>query len=459
MTPASINPALSIVIATYNRASNLADCLESLSGIHRRTEAECVVCDDGSSDDTFAVVRRFEDRLSLRYYYQPHAGYRLAASRNSGVKVSRGDIVLFLDSDALVAPDLVDQHLFAHARAAESTVVIGPVYGYQVEPGLAADYLRAGAGEWWKQIHAVEAMADLRTPIWASVDGRIDTLTEPWTMLMGTNFSASRETLLDVGAFDEAFTGWGAEDTDLAYRLHRAGAQFALNRDAAVFHQPHEKLASTGVSYLANRRRIYRKCPNLTTELLPYYRIMTYSRRADAMRQLVCQRLIPDYLELWSDDFRARLKELVPGPSYLVGGGEGSLAASLGCCRMSDPDQAKVDRARETYPKLDARCCVGVNLDLDAQAMSTALITDFWRSFDPQVVVVLLKEIRKIARRVLLLFTPEFSVPHASSRPVRDPDALAALLRESEFAPLLEGCELRLERLSMDGPTSVHAVV
>jgi GT2 family glycosyltransferase len=48
--------------------------------------------------------------------------------------------------------------------------------------------------------------------------------------------------------FDQAYRAWGAEDVDLAYRLHRAGARFVLNRQASSIHHPHPK------SYVENMR-------------------------------------------------------------------------------------------------------------------------------------------------------------------------------------------------------------
>ncbi len=85
----------SVVIPTYNRAAFLKIALESLE---RQTipEFECLVIDDGSTDNTAETVRSLDDPR-FRYIVQPHQG--AAAARNRGVKEARGRYICFLDSD------------------------------------------------------------------------------------------------------------------------------------------------------------------------------------------------------------------------------------------------------------------------------------------------------------------------------------------------------------------------
>ncbi len=107
------SPSLSVIVCTYNRASYLPACLGSLraAGV---PDLEIVVVDDGSTDDTKAVVEKLTGP-DLRYVYQTNKG--LSTARNTGIAIARGRYVAYLDSDDLwlpgVAPKLIhflDQH-------------------------------------------------------------------------------------------------------------------------------------------------------------------------------------------------------------------------------------------------------------------------------------------------------------------------------------------------------------
>jgi glycosyltransferase involved in cell wall biosynthesis len=96
-------PWLSVVVPTFNQAAYLAPCLASLRAQTER-DWECVVVDDGSTDDT---VRVFETTVGtdrrFRYFSQRNAGVSVA--RNFGLRAARGEWVSFLDSDDLYFPE------------------------------------------------------------------------------------------------------------------------------------------------------------------------------------------------------------------------------------------------------------------------------------------------------------------------------------------------------------------
>src|SRR5262249_35935561 len=87
-------PEVSVIIPSYNSARYLTDAVDS---VLRQTfcDFEMVIVDDGSTDDTEAVVRRYGERV--RYLRQPNSG--VAAARNRGIEESRGRYVAFLDAD------------------------------------------------------------------------------------------------------------------------------------------------------------------------------------------------------------------------------------------------------------------------------------------------------------------------------------------------------------------------
>jgi glycosyltransferase involved in cell wall biosynthesis len=104
-------PAVSVVIATYNRAHLLPQTLDSVLG-QRFNDYELIVVDDGSTDGTAAVAQSYGARL--RYFRQQNRGP--SAARNLGVSHARGRWISIQDSDDLCAPHHLET-LYGYARS------------------------------------------------------------------------------------------------------------------------------------------------------------------------------------------------------------------------------------------------------------------------------------------------------------------------------------------------------
>jgi glycosyltransferase involved in cell wall biosynthesis len=99
-----MNPKVSVVIPTYNRATNVQNGIKSVLA-QTFSDLEIIVVDDGSSDDTAKTLREVFGE-GIRYYYQPNQGASVA--RNKGVEVARGKWIAFLDSDDLWEKDKLE---------------------------------------------------------------------------------------------------------------------------------------------------------------------------------------------------------------------------------------------------------------------------------------------------------------------------------------------------------------
>lgn len=89
-------PLISIIIPTYNHSRYLGRALQSIHD-QKYENWEVFIVDNHSTDDTFNVVKKFDDpRVN---YLKIHNGGIIAASRNMGINASRGDWLAFLDSD------------------------------------------------------------------------------------------------------------------------------------------------------------------------------------------------------------------------------------------------------------------------------------------------------------------------------------------------------------------------
>ncbi len=93
---------VSVVIPCYNHAQFLAEAIESVLA-QSYSNFEIIVVDDGSTDDTAEVVRRYS---VVCYVYQENAG--LSSARNTGLRESRGEFLVFLDADDRLLPEALE---------------------------------------------------------------------------------------------------------------------------------------------------------------------------------------------------------------------------------------------------------------------------------------------------------------------------------------------------------------
>jgi glycosyltransferase involved in cell wall biosynthesis len=98
----------SVIIATYNRAKELADTLAGLAGLQTADSWEVIIADNNSTDHTREVVKAAEAGFPapLHYVFEPEQGK--AAALNRAIRQAHGDILVFTDDDALVEPNWLD---------------------------------------------------------------------------------------------------------------------------------------------------------------------------------------------------------------------------------------------------------------------------------------------------------------------------------------------------------------
>jgi glycosyltransferase involved in cell wall biosynthesis len=118
-------PLVAVIIATYNYGRFIAEALESVRA--QTCDAwECVVVDDGSTDDTADVVQRIaaNDRR-IRFVHQANAGPN--AARNAGVDRTRAPFLQFLDADDLIGPSKLARQLDLFSCNPEAALLYGGV--------------------------------------------------------------------------------------------------------------------------------------------------------------------------------------------------------------------------------------------------------------------------------------------------------------------------------------------
>ena len=189
-----MEPYFSVVIPTYNRAAMLGDALRSLWA-QRFTDFETIVVDNGSTDDTAALLAANQARLT--WLQSDHRGP--AAARNLGAGRARGKYLAFLDSDDVWFPWALDTYARAIGGGPQPALVLGAATDFVALTDLA---------------HAAET--ELRAERFADYYAADD----QWRC-WGAGFAVIRRDVFEAaGGFFEALIN--GEDADLVMRLGAA---------------------------------------------------------------------------------------------------------------------------------------------------------------------------------------------------------------------------------------------
>jgi glycosyltransferase involved in cell wall biosynthesis len=228
------DPAIqvSIIIPTYNRATRLRACLESVcNGAH--VDQEVVVVDDGSTDDTAAVVAAFGPEV--RYVHQRNAGP--SAARNTGVRASRGRYIAFFDSDDRLLPEPRRRVLAFLDRRPDIGVVFTDALVEEAGAASTRAFRRSQLETFWALPHEM-------TPDGLRV---FDPAAFMRAMILDRcylvpSISVIRRAALETsGLFDERLIGY--EEWDLFVRLAAAVPFAYLDEPAAVIEKHESNLS------------------------------------------------------------------------------------------------------------------------------------------------------------------------------------------------------------------------
>ena len=112
---------ITLIIPLYNAARFIAETLQSVQA-QTYTDWECLVIDDGSTDNGAEIVQRIAQAdTRIRYVYQSNAGPSVA--RNHGLRLAKGDYIQFLDADDWFPPQRFENMLAVYSRTEENVIL------------------------------------------------------------------------------------------------------------------------------------------------------------------------------------------------------------------------------------------------------------------------------------------------------------------------------------------------
>ena len=242
-----VDPKVSVIATTYNQSKDLALYLLSLQ---KQTfqDFEILIADDGSSPETREVIeaarsRFFGDRIN--HVWHNDLGYRKSKILNAAIRQTRAGWIIFTDSDLVVNPFFIQDHLNKKAPR-------GLFMGRRVDlNGTVSDWIRQNpdtlfSREFYLRILASGSFGKFRSRNLnrafrvASPTFRRILKSSDVRDLLGSNFSIDRDLLFEINGFDESLEHYWGEDGDLFIRARNAGASIeGLKNYAVQFHLWH----------------------------------------------------------------------------------------------------------------------------------------------------------------------------------------------------------------------------
>lgn len=224
---------LSVIIPTRNRSDLLTLALESLTRQTLNPEVfEVIVADNGSTDQTVAVVQGFSARLrNLRYFYQPEPG--LHSGRHRGMLDAKGDILVFADDDIEAFPTWLSSIMEAFSKP--DVVMVG---------GNNLPMFLAPPPSWLMKIWQRKTRLGLKSlPALSIIEFPSSQRHISPFMIWGCNFAIRKDVLLAAGGFHpdgvpkELIRFRGDGETHVSQYVANSGLKCAFHQGATVFHK------------------------------------------------------------------------------------------------------------------------------------------------------------------------------------------------------------------------------
>ncbi|MGJ5813867.1 glycosyltransferase family 2 protein [Paludibaculum fermentans] len=219
-----MKPLVSILIPAFNAEAWIADAIKSAIA-QSWSRKEIIIVDDGSSDCTLTIARRFESD-SIHVVTQTNRG--AAAARNTALSRSRGNYIQWLDADDLMAPDKIARQLeYAMSLGVDARAVLSCAWGHFLYRPQAANFVP--------------------TPLWCDLTPLEWFLRrmEYSVFMANANWLVSRELTQAVGPWDTRLTL--DDDGEYFGRILMASSGTRFVPEAKVFYR---RTGPTSLSYL-----------------------------------------------------------------------------------------------------------------------------------------------------------------------------------------------------------------
>ena len=240
---------VSIVVCTRNRHEDLARCLKALSKIDY-VRREILVIDNSTNPSTVALNAKSSAAISARYFYEPRRG--LSVARNRGITETKGQLIAFTDDDCVPDNQWLKKAL-KNFNDLDVACCTGRTVSFMSDSLSATfeKYYGFDRGSTRQTFQQEGTKLNLGFLVKALPYARQRRITQvappPFSVGLGNNMIFKREVFNAVGYFDERL-GAGTpteagDETDIFYRILKAGKKIVYEPEAIVFHKHRQTYA------------------------------------------------------------------------------------------------------------------------------------------------------------------------------------------------------------------------
>lgn len=222
----------SLIISTYNWPEALALCLKSVRD-QKYLPDEVIIADDGSTDETTRLVKEFQKDfpVGLKHVWHADEGFRLAAIRNKAIASCSSDYIIQIDGDLILHPYFITDHLNIRrkdffvtgsrvllSQKSSASLIRYESLDIKKYEGGKRNFLNGVRNKFIRNLLALQYKTKGRHKYYVK----------------GCNMAFWKKDLIAVNGYNEAFTGWGREDSEIAIRLMNAGIKKQFIKMGAV---------------------------------------------------------------------------------------------------------------------------------------------------------------------------------------------------------------------------------
>lgn len=245
------SPTISVIIPAYNTSQYIAEALDSVFA-QTFSDFEVIVINDGSPDTEALERALLPFRDKIQYLWQENSG--VAAARNAGIRIARGQYLAMLDSDDIWLPQYLEKQLAAITSSPDIAVSYTNARYFGDSPLSGKDFMSYFPSEG---------------------EVTFQSMIEEKVHVVGTSM-ALREAVVEVGLYDETLAT--SEDFDLWLRVAHAGWRIVYTREELFLYRRRggclsEDQIGFWASFLRAMEKIERSMP-----LTPYQREIVEDR-------------------------------------------------------------------------------------------------------------------------------------------------------------------------------------
>ncbi|MEN8116197.1 MAG: glycosyltransferase family 2 protein [Bacteroidota bacterium] len=221
---------ISAIIVTYNKPDTLEVILASILN-QKLIPDEVIIANDGSGQETADLISRFKKNfpVKLKHVWQEDKGFRAATIRNKAINESTGDCLIFSDGDLIFHPCFFydfKKNLQEGVALIGSRVFLNNNYSEKILTNKKnqgrISFLSSGIEK--------NRLNSIRLPMFSKLFRQKDFSRK----LRGGLLAVWKQDIIKINGWNEDFTGWGMEDTELLARLFHSGIKFRKMKVAGI---------------------------------------------------------------------------------------------------------------------------------------------------------------------------------------------------------------------------------